>query len=114
MVSFRVAAALVAIATVAQGYELKTMTYMGCYKSSVGLKFNNTDQFQTSGACQKVCVPDGKDVLATTGGSDCWCGDYMPPKSAKVADSNCDQICNGYKPEMCMLYSMIALFSTNS
>src|ERR1700738_5169007 len=68
-------------------------TLMGCYNSSQALKFQATDTFQSSGACQKSCVPLNKPVMAMTGEKECWCGDNMPPLSSKVDDAYCTSSC---------------------
>ncbi|RFU26197.1 hypothetical protein B7463_g10140, partial [Scytalidium lignicola] len=81
--------------------QLKSMTPEGCFHSGEGLKFNSTYTFQSSGWCQPICVQMNKAVLATTGGSDCWCGDELPPTSSKVASSFCNTNCTGYGKEMC-------------
>ncbi|KAK5126381.1 hypothetical protein LTR85_010617 [Meristemomyces frigidus] len=80
---------------------LATMTYEGCYSSSSGLTDQGSYTYQTSGYCQPICVDAKQAVLATSGGSDCWCGDVLPPADSKVNDSNCDTPCNGYGSENC-------------
>jgi len=80
---------------------LATMTYEGCYSSSSGLTDQGSYTYQTSGYCQPICVKQNQAVLATSGGSDCWCGDVLPPADSKVDDSNCNTPCNGYGSENC-------------
>lgn len=80
---------------------LSAMTYQGCFSSSDGLTDQGSYTYQTSGYCQPICVDKSQAVLATSGGSDCWCGDVIPPASDKVDDSNCDSPCNGYDKENC-------------
>lgn len=92
----------VAIPEPSSTIQLKSMTSEGCYSSSTGLTFNSTYTYQTSGYCQPLCVEMDQSVLALTGGSDCWCGDLIPPASSKVDDSYCDDPCDGYDTEMCM------------
>ncbi|GAB7365847.1 hypothetical protein MBLNU230_g7179t1 [Neophaeotheca triangularis] len=87
------------ILAMAQG--LNAMTYKGCYSSSRGLSDQGSHIYQTSGYCQPICVDQGSAVLGLSGGSDCWCGDQLPPEDSLVDDSNCDTGCNGYRQEDC-------------
>ncbi|KAK3111452.1 WSC domain [Teratosphaeriaceae sp. CCFEE 6253] len=77
------------------------MTYQGCYSSAAGLTDQGSYMYQTSGYCQPICVKQDQAVLATSGGSNCWCGDTLPPSSSKVADGECGTPCNGYGQENC-------------
>lgn len=82
--------------------SLSAMTSKGCYSSSNGLTDQGSYTYQTSGYCQPICVKQNKAVLALSGGSDCWCGDTLPPADSKVDDTKCDTSCNGYGSEDCM------------
>ncbi|KAI9834266.1 MAG: hypothetical protein M1819_003104 [Sarea resinae] len=73
----------------------------GCYSTGYPLEDQGAYTFQTSGYCQKVCVALNKPVMATTGGSNCWCGDELPPTSDKVADNQCNSPCQGYQQDTC-------------
>ena len=87
--------------TSAQG--LKTMKEQGCYSRSATLKDQGENIYQSSGKCQEICVADNQSpVMAMTEGSNCWCGDMLPPDSDKVDSSNCDTPCDGYDKETCM------------
>lgn len=81
---------------------LAAMTYQGCYSSSSGLTDQGSYLYQTSGYCQPICVDANQAVLALSGGSDCWCGDVLPPADSKVDDSSCNTPCDGYGSQMCM------------
>jgi len=74
---------------------------MGCYSSSNGLSKQGTWTYQTKGYCQQRCVDAGHTVEATSNKDECWCGDSLPPSSAKVDDSKCSSGCTGYGTEMC-------------
>ncbi|KAH8819555.1 hypothetical protein F5884DRAFT_848870 [Xylogone sp. PMI_703] len=80
---------------------LKTLTDEGCFHSGEGLKLNQTYIFQSKGNCQPICVGLNQPVMATTNGSQCWCGNELPPASSKVANSFCNVGCTGYPSEMC-------------
>lgn len=57
--------------------------------------------FQTSGNCQPICLGLNKPVMGLVDGSNCWCGDLLPPKDTKVDNSSCNTPCNGFDKEMC-------------
>jgi len=80
---------------------LNAMTYQGCFSSSSGLSDQGSYTYQTSGYCQPICAKANQAVLGLSGGSDCWCGDVLPPADSKVDDSKCDSPCNGYDKENC-------------
>ncbi|KAK3620123.1 Protein SLG1 [Elasticomyces elasticus] len=80
---------------------LAAMTYEGCYSSSTGLTDQGSYMYQTKGYCQPICVKQDQAVLGLSGGSNCWCGDTLPPASSKVDDSSCNTPCNGYGQENC-------------
>lgn len=73
---------------------------MGCFSSSDSLTYQDTYGFQTSGYCQNLCVPLNKPVIAING-TDCWCGETMPPASDMVSDSLCDTPCPGFGQATC-------------
>jgi cell wall integrity and stress response component len=84
----------------------QTVTYpnfMGCYNSAPGLTNHGADIYQTKGYClNNVCGPIGNSVEATSNRTDCWCGNSLPPASAKVATTYCNVDCAGYgKLEQC-------------
>jgi len=80
---------------------LNSLKYEGCYSSSSGLTYNSTYIYNSRGYCQTACVPLGFSVQAETNKTDCWCGNDVPPSSAKVDDSFCNQGCAGIDTEMC-------------
>ncbi|KIW61366.1 hypothetical protein PV05_01496 [Exophiala xenobiotica] len=73
-------------------YELHNPSY---------LEDQGANTFQSSGYCQTVCVAANKPVMATTGGSNCYCGDELPPTSAKVDNSSCNSPCQGFNQQTC-------------
>jgi cell wall integrity and stress response component len=88
-------------------------TLQGCYSSDQGLTYNNTNIYQSRGACQLVCFPMGKAVMAMTGGNECYCGDEMPPLSTEVDISKCSAACVGWTPDNCMSSQLICRDCTN-
>ncbi|CAG8972618.1 hypothetical protein HYALB_00005387 [Hymenoscyphus albidus] len=73
----------------------------GCYSDLSAYTFNNTAMYQTEGLCQTACAPAGYNAMATTKGSDCWCGAKYPPASLKVDDALCDTPCAGFGEKTC-------------
>jgi cell wall integrity and stress response component len=76
---------------------------LDCY-DSLGTNSDDdavNDTFQSSGECQKTCVAKGAKVMITTSGTTCYCGDALPPASAKVDSSQCDVDCGGYDLQKC-------------
>ncbi|KAJ5706948.1 hypothetical protein N7488_006749 [Penicillium malachiteum] len=78
-----------------------SLTLVGCYSSSEGLTNETSYEFQSSGWCQDRCVGYNAAVFALTGGSDCLCGEELPPTSDKVASSKCNTECDGWPSDMC-------------
>ena len=80
---------------------LRPLTYSGCYSSSKPLIDQGSWTYQSPGYCQGLCVKLNKPVMATTGGSNCFCGDQLPLASSKTSDSQCDTPCFGYDKINC-------------
>ena len=57
--------------------------------------------FQTAGYCQCVCATLNKPVMATSKGSDCYCGDLLPAEDTVASNSSCNSPCNGYGTADC-------------
>ncbi|KAI1385791.1 uncharacterized protein F4822DRAFT_354864 [Hypoxylon trugodes] len=77
-----------------------TDTVHGCYKSVGTMKNTSHDEFNTQGACAKVCRGLGKLVGASLS-KDCWCGDQYPNKADLVDDDQCTEPCPGFGDEAC-------------
>ena len=86
----------------------------GCFSSSTGLTSLGPWTYQSSGYCQTQCVKQGKAVGATSKGSDCWCGDKLPPQDSKTDDSDCDTKCQGFPEENCGGSGAWTVFLTGS
>ncbi len=81
--------------------QLKPLVNKGCFTSSTGMTDQGSFTYQSPSYCQQQCVNMNKPVMATTQGSNCWCGDSLPVSSSKVADSQCNSPCNGYDKLPC-------------
>ncbi|KAJ5606388.1 hypothetical protein N7510_009169 [Penicillium lagena] len=81
--------------------ERATMQYVACYDNSEGLTNQTSYNYQSQGWCQTYCVNMNAAVFAMTKGSDCLCGDELPPASGKVSDSKCSTKCDGWPSVMC-------------
>lgn len=75
------------------------VTTIGCYSSAGTATFDSTSVFNSLGYCSGQCAKSA--VFATTGKTSCYCGDGLPPSSAKVDDSNCNISCPGYPSDNC-------------
>jgi len=73
----------------------------GCYSAVDNYVFNTTYIYNTDGYCQKQCAPLGYNAMATTKGTDCWCGQAIPDASVKVEDALCNTKCAGFGDKMC-------------
>lgn len=76
-------------------------TLQGCYSSIPGYGKSTGWTYQSSGWCLDHCAKDYA-TFALTGGSDCVCGNTMPPDSAKVSSDKCNKSCSGWPDDMCM------------
>ncbi|ORY15859.1 hypothetical protein BCR34DRAFT_598132 [Clohesyomyces aquaticus] len=92
---------IVSIPTPTASATLNAMTEIGCFSTGTPLEDHGSWTFQTSGNCQPICVLLQKPVMGLVDGSNCWCGDLIPPKAAKVANSSCNTPCNGFDKQMC-------------
>ena len=75
-------------------------TLKGCYSSIPGYGKSTSWTYQSSGWCLDHCAKDYA-TFALTGGSDCVCGNTMPPDSAKVSSDKCSTSCSGWPDDMC-------------
>lgn len=83
------------------GVALKTMINIGCFSSGGPLVDQGSYTFQSAGYCQCQCATLNKPVMATTKGSDCYCGDLLPPTNAVASNSSCNTPCQGYDQADC-------------
>lgn len=90
----------------ADGLNLKTPTYEGCFSSSEPLQDQGLYTYQALGWCQPLCVRMNKPVLAFSNGTNCWCGDELPAASNKVSDSECATPCNGFPANTCKFLNL--------
>ncbi|KAI2471108.1 hypothetical protein F4781DRAFT_142747 [Annulohypoxylon bovei var. microspora] len=77
-----------------------TDTVHGCYKSVGTMKHQNTDDFNSQGACAGVCRTNGY-VAGASNSVDCWCGDEYPNKADLVDDDQCTEPCPGFGDDAC-------------
>ncbi|KAF2237435.1 hypothetical protein EV356DRAFT_511559 [Viridothelium virens] len=93
---------------------LRAIQYSGCFSSSYPLQNQGSYTFQSSGACQNECVAQGKPVMGLTSGTNCFCGDQLPPVDTKVADTDCNTPCAGYNKEFCGAANRWTVYLTGS
>ncbi|KAF4241215.1 hypothetical protein CNMCM6457_006318 [Aspergillus fumigatiaffinis] len=67
----------------------------------------------SNGYCQQLCLKSNNNlVFALTKGSNCLCGNVLPAKSAKTADSDCNVKCAGWPDVMCGGASTFSVYLT--
>lgn len=81
-------------------------TTAGCYSSAGQLTSAGTNQFQSEGYCQQICTKQNKPVFALHNGDECYCGDSLPPSTAKVSSTQCQTPCSGFPSETCTYTSV--------
>lgn len=81
----------------------QTVSHQGCYGSAGSLTSQGTYIYQSTGYCAVKCKNNGKAVMATTNGTECYCGDALPAASDKVEDSKCNTPCVGYPMDTCKI-----------
>lgn len=91
----------------------KAIQTLGCY-SSLDNSFANQGSYtyQASGYCQILCSNLFKNVMATSQGANCWCGDHIPAESSSVSNATCDSPCNGYDQQNCGGNSAFTVYLT--
>ncbi|KAK9418283.1 hypothetical protein SUNI508_08244 [Seiridium unicorne] len=77
-----------------------TDTVHGCYSNVDNLTLNSTNEFNSQGACAKICRALNMNVGASQA-KDCYCGDEYPPLNTLVDDSECTEPCPGYGDDAC-------------
>lgn len=77
------------------------MSDIGCFETGVPLQDHGPYDFQSPGNCQLICIMLDKPVMGLTDGTNCWCGDLIPPESAQGQNSSCDTDCSGTDQNKC-------------
>ncbi|OAA50548.1 WSC domain containing protein [Metarhizium rileyi] len=75
----------------------------GCFNSKANMTLLQpqiTGEKMSSGSCNEACLAKGF-WLSGLHGPQCLCGYALPPKSASVADSECNLGCSSYPQEAC-------------
>jgi len=73
------------------------MQTIGCFSTGLPLEDHGSGRFASPGKCQLICLQLGKNILGLSEGTNCWCGDLVPPKSTKTDNSSCTTGCSGDK-----------------
>ncbi|CAG8906319.1 unnamed protein product [Penicillium egyptiacum] len=87
-------------------------TLQGCYSGIPGYGKSTSWTYQSSGWCLDHCAKDYA-AFALTGGSDCVCGNTLPPASAKVSNDKCSKSCSGWPDDMCGGPGYYSVYTTN-
>jgi cell wall integrity and stress response component len=92
---------IVSIPTPTASVAANAMSDIGCFDTAVPLEDHGSYQFQSPGNCQLICLGLNKNVLGLVDGTNCWCGDLIPPKKAQTDNSSCDTPCKGTNAYKC-------------
>ncbi|KAI9932793.1 hypothetical protein ASPWEDRAFT_22559 [Aspergillus wentii DTO 134E9] len=87
-------------------------TSEGCFTSSDGLEDQGPYTYQSTGYCQEKCKGKDYAVYALWKGSNCLCGNSIPPSSSKTKDDDCDVSCDGWPQSKCGGKEAYAVFLT--
>ncbi|KAK6831646.1 hypothetical protein RU639_002876 [Aspergillus parasiticus] len=71
-----------------------------CYNDLGSLTPSRSTVYQSVALCQQFCNEENKPVYAVQDRK-CFCGDTLPPLSAKVENTECKTKCPGYPGESC-------------
>ncbi|KAF2758160.1 hypothetical protein EJ05DRAFT_500677 [Pseudovirgaria hyperparasitica] len=89
------------IATPTSHPQLIAPKYRGCFDNPGPLVDYGPAIYQSTGNCAPICAGLKKPIMALVDGSNCWCGDFLPPKSSQTSDDECRTPCQGYDVETC-------------
>ncbi|KAF2668677.1 hypothetical protein BT63DRAFT_425962 [Microthyrium microscopicum] len=78
----------------------ETSAYVGCY-NYVPMHFQRSDIYQSVGYCRNTCFQLEHITMGLVNGTDCYCGDSLPPNDALVDGASCNNPCAGYPFQMC-------------
>jgi cell wall integrity and stress response component len=108
---------LAATSAAADGFKVRPRaalgTLVGCYSAIPGYGDAKAWTYQSSGWCLDRCYGQGTGAFALSGGSDCTCGDTLPPSSDKVSSDKCNKPCSGWPQDMCGGVSYYSIYTTN-
>ena len=76
---------------------------VGCFSNPHPLVDHGSYNFQSIGNCQMVCVMLNKPVMGLAGGTNCSCGDMIPPQTSQVDNGTCSTSCAGFDKQNCKL-----------
>jgi hypothetical protein len=81
---------------------------VGCFSNPGSLASQGHYTFQSAAYCMQLCTRAQKTVFGLTKGSECWCGDKVPPDTDKVDEKECNLACTGYLLSTCE-YNLITV-----
>ena len=80
---------------------MNALVGVGCYSTPTPLIDHGPYTFQSKGNCQPICYQLQKPVMGLVNGTNCYCGDLIPPESTMVEDNFCSTTCGGIDTEFC-------------
>lgn len=80
---------------------LARFTAIGCFSSPGDLIDMGPHVFQSPGLCYNKCLAIDQPVIGFVNGTNCLCGNTLPPAETRVDDSECNLPCPGYIFNIC-------------
>ncbi|CAG9088162.1 unnamed protein product [Plutella xylostella] len=91
--------------------------HLGCYQDEKKLRllssfYGNYANTNSRPACLDICVQAGFPYAGVQYGTECFCGDTVPPSSAKIDAALCDMKCPADAASTCGGYFTMNVFET--
>lgn len=83
--------------------KMNALTFVGCFSTAAPMVDHGPYTFQSKGNCQGVCYGLSMPVMGVVNGTNCWCGNLIPPNITQVKDAECNTPCGGIDTEFCRL-----------
>jgi cell wall integrity and stress response component len=77
------------------------LSTVGCFSTPEPMTDQGSYIFQSDGNCQAVCLGLGNSVMGLVNGTNCWCGNLLPPLNSVADNSSCSTPCSGTDVRMC-------------
>ncbi|KAI9927909.1 hypothetical protein ASPWEDRAFT_29301 [Aspergillus wentii DTO 134E9] len=92
---------LVLLSLSAASVSARSFRTSGCFDDAGSLKDQGTYTYQNYAYCVQTCQQGDFSIAALTDGDRCYCGNELPPSSAKVDDGKCNVKCSGWPQDTC-------------
>ncbi|CAG4950162.1 unnamed protein product [Colias eurytheme] len=91
--------------------------YLGCYLDEKKLRllssfYGNYATQNSPKFCLDICVQAGFPYAGVQYGTECFCGENIPPQNAKISEKSCDMKCPGDSSVVCGGYFTMNIYET--